>query len=299
MNGIVERVARVNAIIAEISAASREQSSGIEQVNVAVMQIGEATPERGARRRGGAFGRRSARSGRAARAGGERVQAREFGDARRKARGEVTVAGGTVRAAPFCLVRAAYRVASAATPSDGSSRIHLAEFRVIAAISRAHDRAGGGGIEETVLQEFLADVQRQTTWPSASQLSIGSPARFFSRTTCSSRHLQRRRRFGHVRHVHAAPGRLREAREVEFVDVVRNRAPRGSGSSVPRAGRLVMLQTNSARSPRCCGCCPSASPRKPDDVRGRSRTRRRSWARGSRGHRRRGSKSSRSRAAPR
>ncbi|CDY75063.1 Methyl-accepting chemotaxis protein I (serine chemoreceptor protein) [Caballeronia glathei] len=48
MNGIVERVARVNAIIAEISAASREQSSGIEQVNVAVMQIGEATQQNAA-----------------------------------------------------------------------------------------------------------------------------------------------------------------------------------------------------------------------------------------------------------
>jgi methyl-accepting chemotaxis protein len=45
MAGIVERVAHVNAIIGEISAASREQSSGIEQVNLAVMQIGEATQQ--------------------------------------------------------------------------------------------------------------------------------------------------------------------------------------------------------------------------------------------------------------
>ncbi len=45
MNGIVERVARVNAIIGEISVASREQSSGIEQVNLAVSQIGEATQQ--------------------------------------------------------------------------------------------------------------------------------------------------------------------------------------------------------------------------------------------------------------
>jgi methyl-accepting chemotaxis protein len=45
MAGIVERVARVNAIIGEISAASREQSSGIEQVNLAVVQIGEATQQ--------------------------------------------------------------------------------------------------------------------------------------------------------------------------------------------------------------------------------------------------------------
>jgi len=45
MNGIVERVTRVNAIIGEISVASREQSSGIEQVNLAVAQIGEATQQ--------------------------------------------------------------------------------------------------------------------------------------------------------------------------------------------------------------------------------------------------------------
>ncbi|WP_031356909.1 methyl-accepting chemotaxis protein [Caballeronia sordidicola] len=48
MNGIVERVARVNAIIGEISVASREQSSGIEQVNLAVAQIGEATQQNAA-----------------------------------------------------------------------------------------------------------------------------------------------------------------------------------------------------------------------------------------------------------
>ncbi|MGX7001312.1 methyl-accepting chemotaxis protein [Caballeronia sp. KNU42] len=48
MNGIVERVARVNTIIGEISVASREQSSGIEQVNLAVAQIGEATQQNAA-----------------------------------------------------------------------------------------------------------------------------------------------------------------------------------------------------------------------------------------------------------
>ncbi len=35
----------MRAIIAEISAASREQSSGIEQVNLAVTQIGAATQQ--------------------------------------------------------------------------------------------------------------------------------------------------------------------------------------------------------------------------------------------------------------
>jgi methyl-accepting chemotaxis protein len=48
MNGIVERVARVNAIVDEIGVASREQASGIEQVNSAVMLIGEATQQNAA-----------------------------------------------------------------------------------------------------------------------------------------------------------------------------------------------------------------------------------------------------------
>jgi methyl-accepting chemotaxis protein-2 (aspartate sensor receptor) len=45
MNGIVERVTRMNAIVGEIRVASREQASGIEQVNSAVMLIGEATQQ--------------------------------------------------------------------------------------------------------------------------------------------------------------------------------------------------------------------------------------------------------------
>ncbi|MGF6775023.1 methyl-accepting chemotaxis protein [Paraburkholderia sp. GAS334] len=45
MNGIVEQVGRVQAIMGEISVASREQSGGIEQVNLAVTQIGEATQQ--------------------------------------------------------------------------------------------------------------------------------------------------------------------------------------------------------------------------------------------------------------
>jgi methyl-accepting chemotaxis protein len=48
MHGIVERVARVNAIVDEIGVASREQASGIEQVNTAVMLIGEATQQNAA-----------------------------------------------------------------------------------------------------------------------------------------------------------------------------------------------------------------------------------------------------------
>ncbi|MDR5856069.1 Cache 3/Cache 2 fusion domain-containing protein [Caballeronia sp. LZ062] len=48
MSGIVERVARVNAIVGEIGVASREQASGIDQVNTAVMQIGEATQQNAA-----------------------------------------------------------------------------------------------------------------------------------------------------------------------------------------------------------------------------------------------------------
>lgn len=45
MQDIVARVDQVRAIIAEISAASREQSGGIEQVNLAVTQIGAATQQ--------------------------------------------------------------------------------------------------------------------------------------------------------------------------------------------------------------------------------------------------------------
>ncbi|ELW9526402.1 methyl-accepting chemotaxis protein [Burkholderia cenocepacia] len=45
MRDIVARVDQVRTLIGEISAASREQSTGIEQVNVAVTQIGDATQQ--------------------------------------------------------------------------------------------------------------------------------------------------------------------------------------------------------------------------------------------------------------
>lgn len=45
MRDIVARVDQVRTLIGEISAASREQSTGIEQVDVAVAQIGEATQQ--------------------------------------------------------------------------------------------------------------------------------------------------------------------------------------------------------------------------------------------------------------
>ncbi|MFL9963564.1 Cache 3/Cache 2 fusion domain-containing protein [Paraburkholderia sediminicola] len=45
MQGIVTQVGRVRAIMSEINVASREQSGGIEQVNLAVTQIGEATQQ--------------------------------------------------------------------------------------------------------------------------------------------------------------------------------------------------------------------------------------------------------------
>ncbi len=48
MAAIVAQFAQVNAIIAEIGVASREQSGGIEQVNQAVVQIGEATQQNAA-----------------------------------------------------------------------------------------------------------------------------------------------------------------------------------------------------------------------------------------------------------
>ncbi|EDZ97981.1 methyl-accepting chemotaxis sensory transducer [Burkholderia sp. H160] len=45
MQGIVTQVSQVRAIMSEINVASREQSGGIEQVNLAVTQIGEATQQ--------------------------------------------------------------------------------------------------------------------------------------------------------------------------------------------------------------------------------------------------------------
>ena len=48
MRAIVDRVGQVQTIIGEISVASKEQSSGIEQVNTAVTQIGEVTQQNAA-----------------------------------------------------------------------------------------------------------------------------------------------------------------------------------------------------------------------------------------------------------
>jgi methyl-accepting chemotaxis protein len=48
MRAIVDRVGQVQTIIGEISVASKEQSGGIEQVNIAVTQIGEATQQNAA-----------------------------------------------------------------------------------------------------------------------------------------------------------------------------------------------------------------------------------------------------------
>ncbi|APA87923.1 Cache 3/Cache 2 fusion domain-containing protein [Paraburkholderia sprentiae WSM5005] len=45
MQGIVTQVGQIRAIMSEINVASREQSGGIEQVNLAVTQIGEATQQ--------------------------------------------------------------------------------------------------------------------------------------------------------------------------------------------------------------------------------------------------------------
>ncbi len=48
LNEIIERVNKVTEIVAEIAAASEEQSSGIEQVNRAVMQLDELTQQNAA-----------------------------------------------------------------------------------------------------------------------------------------------------------------------------------------------------------------------------------------------------------
>jgi methyl-accepting chemotaxis protein len=48
MNEIVESVKRVTDIMSEISEASREQSAGIEQVNLSIMQIDSVTQQNAA-----------------------------------------------------------------------------------------------------------------------------------------------------------------------------------------------------------------------------------------------------------
>ncbi|KAG1607111.1 hypothetical protein G6F45_013837 [Rhizopus arrhizus] len=48
MQEIVGKVGRVNELMAEISAASREQSAGIEQVNQTVVQMDETTQQNAA-----------------------------------------------------------------------------------------------------------------------------------------------------------------------------------------------------------------------------------------------------------
>jgi methyl-accepting chemotaxis protein len=48
LTGIVESVKKVTDIVAEIAAASQEQSSGIDQVNRAVMQMDEVTQQNAA-----------------------------------------------------------------------------------------------------------------------------------------------------------------------------------------------------------------------------------------------------------
>jgi methyl-accepting chemotaxis protein len=48
LHGIVESVKKVSDIVAEIAAASREQSSGIEQVNTAIAQMDEMTQQNAA-----------------------------------------------------------------------------------------------------------------------------------------------------------------------------------------------------------------------------------------------------------
>jgi methyl-accepting chemotaxis protein len=48
MHDVVQSVQRVNAIITEISAASREQSSGIEEIHRAITLMDESTQQNAA-----------------------------------------------------------------------------------------------------------------------------------------------------------------------------------------------------------------------------------------------------------
>jgi methyl-accepting chemotaxis protein len=45
MNEIVDSIRRVTAIVAEISTASQEQTSGIEQINAAITQMDQVTQQ--------------------------------------------------------------------------------------------------------------------------------------------------------------------------------------------------------------------------------------------------------------
>jgi len=48
MNQVVSGIQRVSGVVAEISASSREQSMGIEQVNMAIMQMDDTTQKNAA-----------------------------------------------------------------------------------------------------------------------------------------------------------------------------------------------------------------------------------------------------------
>ena len=48
MNAIVEEIRRVNTLVGDITSASREQSEGIGQVNVAIAQLDQATQQNAA-----------------------------------------------------------------------------------------------------------------------------------------------------------------------------------------------------------------------------------------------------------
>ena len=75
MDEIVASVKRVTDIMGEISAASQEQSAGIEQVNQAVTQMDEVTQQNAALVEQAAAAAESLQEQAAAGAGGQRVQA--------------------------------------------------------------------------------------------------------------------------------------------------------------------------------------------------------------------------------
>jgi methyl-accepting chemotaxis protein len=126
MEEIVVSVKRVTDIMAEITAASMEQSSGIEQVNQAVTQMDEATQQNAALVEEAAAAAESLE---------EQAQSLAEAVARFKVSG--TGAGGAVRRSP------------GKDPSASSPRLPVAK-----APKGRKARAAGGTVAEEAWEEF-------------------------------------------------------------------------------------------------------------------------------------------------
>ncbi|CAH2921310.1 MAG: Methyl-accepting chemotaxis protein [uncultured Paraburkholderia sp.] len=201
MQGIVQQVGQVRAIMGKISVASREQSGGIEQV---------ISPSR--------------------KSGKRRSKTRRSSAKRKRRPPNCATTPRVLRKWSACSSWKAGAVngALAATGARWSLRAraehpeHIAYFRVIRAITGAHDRLRGVSVKQAVFQISLVDVHADDL--SERQIVVHRLAV----QIMQPHHLQqlafeRGRRFGDVRHLHVAPRRRGEPREREFVDMRRNR----------------------------------------------------------------------------